>query len=77
MPPATCVTLGESFDPLVSFSHLQMKMMARFIYVPVSLRDMALSHAISPRVFTHGPGGNASLRTASVLNSEVRTSMRH
>lgn len=26
---------------------------------------------------THGPGGNASLRTASVLNSEVRTSMRH
>lgn len=77
LPPATRVTLGESFDFLDLCPHLQVKMMTRFVYFPVSLKDMALSHATPPWVFTHTPNDSASLRTASVLCSMARTTMRH
>lgn len=77
LPPATCVTLGESFDPLVSVPHVQRKLIIRVIYFPFSLRDMSLSCAVSSWVFTQGYDGNTSLRTASVLSSKARTGTRH
>lgn len=76
LPPATRVTLSESFDPRVSFPHVQIKLMIRFIYFPFSFRNAALSCAVSPRVFTQGYECNTSLRTASVLSRKTRTSMR-
>lgn len=77
LPPATRVTLGESFDPLVSVPHVQRKLIIRVIYFPFPLRDMGVSRAVSPQVFTQGYDGNTSLRTASVLSSRARTGMRH
>lgn len=77
LPPATCMTLGESFDFLYLCPHLQVKMMTRSVYFPESLRGMALFHAIPPWVFTRRPDDSASLRTASVLRSAAWTTMKH
>ena len=77
LPPATHVTLCESFDPLFLFSRVQIKVVIRLIYFPSSLRDMALSCAVSPRVFTQTYDGNTGLRNVSVFSSKNRTSMGH